>query len=277
MFRALLNVLTCVLVHHPYRIPTIGTKEDIEASTAKKLREFYDTYYWPNNATLAVYGDVDTATVERLVIKHFGSIQSSPHSIPLMNVIEPPQSGPRTCEIKKPVGISIVELAHKTPAATHSDYPAIVGLVTILAGSFSARLQRLLVDSGLVSDIHTMLLPTIDPSSTSLIVSLAGSTKPQRVLDIMRREIATIAQHGVTTRELKSAVTRILGSLASERDGVMNEVSSVSEAVAAGDWTLAYRGEAQVQALTCRDIQRVAQTHFVPSQETTGILTNTLS
>jgi zinc protease len=43
---------------HPYRVATIGFKEDIEASTALKLREFYDCFYWPNNATLSILGDV---------------------------------------------------------------------------------------------------------------------------------------------------------------------------------------------------------------------------
>ena len=56
---------------HPYRIPTIGTKEDIEHSTAAKLREFYDTYYWPNNATLSVMGNVPWKEVEKLVLKYF--------------------------------------------------------------------------------------------------------------------------------------------------------------------------------------------------------------
>ena len=270
------TVMETTFSTHPYRIPTIGTKEDIEHSTAATLRTFYNTFYWPNNATLAVFGDARRPDLEAMVVKYFGSIPSSPNSIPTMNTVEPAQMKHRTCTIQKPVGISIVELAYKTPPCNHEDYPAIATLVTILAGGFSARLQRSLVDSGLASDIHIMLLPTIDPSSTSLIVSLAGKTKPETVLSMIRAEIASITKDGVTHPELRSAKTRILGQLSQERDGAMNEISTVSEAIAAGDWTLAYRGETQIKAVTRKDVQRVARTYCIQSQETAGILINTL-
>jgi zinc protease len=261
---------------HPYRIPTIGTKEDIENSTAKTLRNFYDTYYWPNNATLAVVGDVSKADLEKLVRRHFGPVPMSPHPIPTMDTVEPQQLEPRSCVIEKPVGISIVEIAHKTPAADDPDYPAVAALVTILAGGFASRLQHTIVDTGLASDIHILLLPTIDPSATSLIVSLTEKSTPEKVLGLIRAAIHAIAEIGVSRAELKRAQTRILGQLSHDRDGAMNEVSALSEAVAAGDWTLVYRSEEQIKALTLRDIQRVAATYFISNNETSGILINTL-
>ncbi|MDB5188328.1 MAG: hypothetical protein JWO50_848 [Candidatus Kaiserbacteria bacterium] len=261
---------------HPYRIPTIGTKEDIENSTAKTLRDFYDTYYWPNNATLAIVGDVSKSDVEALVLKYFGAVPQSPNSIPTMDTVEPEQLEPRSCIVKKPVGISIVEIAHKTPAASDPDYPAVAALVTILAGGFASRLQQTIVDTGLASDIHIVLLPTIDPSSTSLIVSLTEKGTPEQVLGLIRAELNAVVEIGVTRAELKRAQTRILGQLAHDRDGAMNEVSALSEAVAAGDWTLVYRSEDDVKALTVRDIQRIAKQYFIPNNETSGTLVNTL-
>jgi zinc protease len=52
---------------HPYRIPTIGTREDIEGITTLKLRRFYDAFYWPNNATVSVVGDIEIGDALELV------------------------------------------------------------------------------------------------------------------------------------------------------------------------------------------------------------------
>ena len=189
-------VMSTAFTTHPYRIPTIGLKEDIEGSTAAKLREFYDQFYWPNNATLAVFGDVSPDELEKLVIKHFGSIPSSPHSIPVMTIIEPVQIEPRSCEIRKPAGVSIATLAYKAPRATDSDFVPIFMLATILAGGFSSRLQKRIVDKGLAAEIHTAVFPLYDPGTMSFTATVGKNVKPKRVLDIMRRELQAVARKG---------------------------------------------------------------------------------
>ena len=63
---------------HPYQNPIIGYKNDIESITVGKLRNFYDTYYWPNNAVLTVIGGFDKATTLSAIKDHFGTIPRSP-------------------------------------------------------------------------------------------------------------------------------------------------------------------------------------------------------
>ena len=270
------DVLATAFTTHPYRIPTIGSKEDIEQSTATTLRRFYDTFYWPNNATLAVIGDIDRTTLELLVVKYYARIPQSPHTIPTMDIQEPSQEKPYTTSLKHPAGVSIVAVAYKTPEATHADYPAIMYLMTILAGSFAARLQRLLVDTGRAANVQPMLLPTVDPSMTTLIVTLADGTAPESVRDTIRATLADIGEKGVTTAELKSTRTRLLSQISAEHDGCMNEVASVSEAVAAGDWTLTYRMKEIISSVSQSDIKRVTRTYFTEISETFGTLINTL-
>lgn len=269
-------VLGTAFTTHPYRIPTIGSKEDIEHATAATLRHFYDTFYWPNNATLTVIGDIDRDTCEALVVKYFAGIPCSKHLIPTMDTREPPQEIPRRVQIDKPTGVSIVEVAYKTPEATHADYPAIIYLVTILAGSFSARLQRALVDSGHAANVDSMLLPTIDPSITSFVVTLADETTAESVHASVRAALFQICSQGVTAQEVKATRTRLMSQLSTDRDGCMNETMAVSEAIAAGDWTFAYRIEKLINTVTKADIERVAHTYFTETNETLGILHNTL-
>ena len=265
-------VTAAVYTTHPYRIPTIGTKEDIEHSTAAKLREFYDTYYWPNNATLAIMGDVSRIEIETLVLKEFGPIPHSPHEIPTMTVVEPQQTKARSVSLVKPMGVSIGILAYKVPEATHKDLPALQVLAVILGGGFGSRLQKALVDKGLAADVAARVLALHDPGTMECIAHCANRVKPQRVINVMREEIAACAKKAPTRTEIAHAQERIFAEIAKERDGVFIEVLVVSEAIAAGDWTLAYRLEDLIKKVTPSDIVRVAKTYLSPKQETSGVL-----
>lgn len=270
------EIMQTAFTAHPYRIPTIGLKEDIEGSTAGKLREFYDRFYWPNNATIAVFGDVSAAEMERLVVKHFAPIPSSPRPIPQMSAVEPEQMAVRSCEVRKAAGVSIATLAYKIPHATDPDFAPVYMLSTILAGGFSSRLQKALVDRGYASEIAHITPAAFDPIIVSFTGTAAEGTVPDKLLKIMRSEIARVVKSGVETAEVGRARERILSQMAEERDGIFNEIRTVSESIAAGDWTLGYRFEEQVKKTKRTDIDRVAKKYFVPSGETSGVLIDTL-
>ncbi len=133
------EVMYKAFTKHPYRIPTIGLKEDIEGSTAAKLREFYNVFYWPNNATLSVFGDVTWKEVEREVLKYFGPIPTAPHPIPQLKVHEPKQTAKRSVRVKKAMGVTIAELMYKVPEGRHADFAAVYVLTAIVAGGFASR------------------------------------------------------------------------------------------------------------------------------------------
>jgi zinc protease len=261
---------------HPYRIPTIGTKEDIEGSTAAKLREFYDTYYWPNNATLAVFGDIEPAEMERLVVKHFAKIPRSPHEIPPFTPVEPAQKTARACSLKHAAGVSIASIAYKIPEARHGDYPAIYALATILAGGFSSRLQEKLVDKGMAADVSVMVPAWHDPTVLTFTTTAAPGVTPQKLLELMRRETRNVARDGISSAELSRAKARIASAGSLERDGVFNEIRMVSEGVAAGDWTFAYRFEDDIAALTTRTVNAAAKKYLTAAGETAATLIDTL-
>src|SRR3989442_7756697 len=64
---------------HPYKHPTIGSMVDLEAASIADVREFHDTYYVPENATLTVVGDFDPALTLQLIVKYFGRVPKAPH------------------------------------------------------------------------------------------------------------------------------------------------------------------------------------------------------
>ncbi len=266
------EVMYKVFTKHPYRIPTIGLKEDIEGSTAAKLRTFYDTFYWPNNATLSVFGDVSWKEVEKYVLKYFAPIPASPHNIPQLKVKEPEQTSARSVSLTKQMGVSVAQYSFKVPPGRHKDYPAIYLLAMILAGGYSSRMEQHIVDTGLASEVSTFCHPLFDTGITNFTAQCAEGVAPKKVAQAIRKEIDAVINDGVTKEELSYARERILSQGAASRDGVFNEIRVVSESVAAGDWALAYIIEQATARVTPADIRRVAKKYFSKFKETVGLL-----
>ena len=96
-----------------------------------------------------------------------------------------------------------------------------------------------------------------------------------KIIERMRAEITKAKRSGISASELNRARTRLLSQIADERDGIYNEMRSVSESIAAGDWTLGYRFEEQIRKLRAADINAAINTYLLPAGETSGILIDT--
>lgn len=262
---------------HPYHHPTIGWKEDIEFSTAKKLREFYDTFYWPNNATLTLIGDISLDEAKEKAAKYFGKIPRASHEIPEMRVKEPPQEGPRFVEIRKPGAVSAAMLAYKVPEGTHADTPALILLSAILGGGLSSRLVQKLVDTGLAADISVSVHPSRDPGLLMISVHAGDGVKPQKLLELIRKELDALKGPKPPSKgELVRAKEKFRAEAMFGRDGALRETRILTEAIAAGDWKLAYELEEKVADVTPKDVARVAKTYLRTEGETSGILIGTV-
>jgi zinc protease len=214
--------------------------------------------------------------VERLVVKYFAPIPPSPHVIPKMITIEPTQIKSRACEVHKAAGVSIAMLSYKSPSAIDPDFVPLYVLGTILAGGFSSRLQKALVDRGLAAELAISMPATHDPSLISITATAADGVSAKKLLQVMRTQIAKVVKVSVEQVELARARERILSQMAEERDGVFNEIRTVSESTAAGDWTFGYVFEEKIRIVKRADIHRVAKKYFTHKCETTGILLDTI-
>ncbi len=258
-------------VAHPYRHPTIGWKSDIENVSVSALRTFYDTFYWPNNATVTVIGDVEASRVLALLKKHFARVPRSPHPIPTLYTLEPEQEGPRHVEIRRPKQTSnIASLGYKIPHGTHQDIAALHVLTKVLMGGKSGRLHRVLVDTGLSSGVDIFDHPFHDPGLYVTHVTLTRKLTHKRALDILRREFERIARRGVTPIELGRAKRQALVEFAYLRDGIYKEASVLNEAIALGDWTFYTSYLSSLEKVKCHEVQAVVRKYLIPSCETSA-------
>jgi zinc protease len=254
----------------PYHHPVIGWKSDIEHVPIAKLREFYDTFYWPNNATVTVIGDVEPAATLTLIKKYYGVYSHSPAPIPVIYTEEPAQSGERRVIVKRPGELGTVIIAHKVPNGRDADQPALDMLDAILSSGKNARLYRALVDQGLAlnagagTDLHR------DLSLHTVFASLAPGTTHTQVEKALWAEITKIKTDGVTAAEVSRVKQQYIAADAYKRDGTAATAAEINEWIAVGDWTLYVSFPQKVQLVTPADVQRVAKQYLTDDQSTTG-------
>jgi zinc protease len=264
------EVMEAAYVALPYHHPTIGWKSDIEHVPQPKLREFYDTFYWPNNATLTVVGDVETDAVLGLIKKYYGVYPHSPAPIPAIYTEEPAQSGERRVVVKRPGELGAIIIAHKVANGRDADQAALEMLDAILSSGKNARLYRSLVDQGLALSAGSGTDVLRDLSLHTLYAALTPGTTHEQVERALLAELNKIKTSGVTPAEVASVKQQFIAEDAYKRDGTAAVASELSEWIGVGDWTLYITFPQRVQQVTPADVQRVAKQYFGADQSTIG-------
>jgi zinc protease len=264
------HIWASAYVAHPYHHSTIGWLSDIEQVPVSRLQEFYDTFYWPNNAVLSVVGDFNKKETLSLIARYFGVHRRSPHSIPEPYTQEPQQLGKRFVEVNRAGTQRIVGLAYKVPEALHPDTPALIALNGVLSSGTTSRLHKALVDTSVAASVQSFYVPLKDPSLMITYVTLHEHTSHEEVTTRLRRELRKVRTKGVTKRELRRVLRSIQTDMARARDGHYAMLSSLNEAIAVGDWKYYFDMPKKLEKVRPLDVQRAAQTYFVETQETLG-------
>jgi zinc protease len=264
------EVSAAAYVALPYHHPTIGWKSDIEHVPISKLHDFYDTFYWPNNATITVVGDIDKAATLKMVQQYYGVYTHSPQPIPIIYTEEPAQTGPRRVIVKRPGELGTVVIAHKVPNGRDADQPALEVLDAILSSGKNARLYRALVDQGLALNAGSGTDLRYDLSLHTLYASLAPGAAHAQVEKALLAEVDKIKSDGVTAAEVARVKQQFLAAEAYKRDGTSAVASEINEWIAVGDWTLYVTFPQKVEQVTPADVQRAAKQYLNEDQSTTG-------
>lgn len=264
------NIWATAYQAHPYHHSTIGWRSDIENVSTERLKEFYNTFYWPNNATVTIIGDFDQEDALKLVKKHFGKNKKSPHSIPEMYTTEPEQQGPRRLVVKRKGETGIVGIAHKSPAGISDDTYSLQILSKVLGGGKSSRLYKKIVDKGLATGFFMWDFPFKDNGLFATYVFLTPGTDHKTVEQIVLDEYENIRKNGVEEEEIDRAKAQIRSEIAFSRDGSYSVASALNEAIAIGDWKFYTTYNEKIAAVSTTDVQQAAKKYLVENQSTTG-------
>ncbi len=275
---------------HPYHHPTIGWRADVEGVPTSRLKEFYDTFYHPNNATVILVGDFERDAALDLIKEHFGSYETPAHPIPEVYTEEPPQQGERRLVIRRAGELAIVQIAFHTPGvlgqmnvlsneelaeraanppAGNDIYPLVV-LSVALSHGITSRLYQALVETELAVDANSNADQHRDPGLFNLYATVTPGVEPGKVEETMLEELRKVIEEGLTAAEVEKAQQQIIAQVAYSRDGTFNIAMQMSEAEAVADWRFYKDYEANIKRVTPADIQRVAQTYFTEDNRTVG-------
>lgn len=264
------NIWATAYQAHPYHHSTIGWRSDIENVSTERLREFYNTYYWPNNATATIIGDFEKEDALKLVKKYFGRNKKSPDAIPKVYTTEPTQEGSRRLTIKRKGETGIVGVAHKSPPGLGEDTYSLQVLSKILGGGKSSRLYRTIIDKGLATGMYMWDFPFKDNGLFITYVFMTPGTEHAKVEALILDEYENIKNNGVDNEEIGRAKAQINSEMAFSRDGSYSIASALNEAIAIGDWKFYTTYSEKIAAVTAEDIKNVANKYLLEDQSTTG-------
>ncbi|MCV2487677.1 insulinase family protein [Flavobacterium sp. SH_e] len=257
-------------IAHPYHHSTIGWKSDIENAPIEVLKNFYNTYYWPDNATLTIIGDFKKDNVFELIEKYFGKITKAPKVMPQPYTEEPQQYGARKIVVKKPGELGVVNKAYKIPGALHEDLPALNILAQIIGSGPSAILNKTFVDTRMGIYSYASATNFKEVGLFTIGVGFPTTSKHEDIDAKISEVVAKIQKEGVTQDEVNRVVAKISAQTILARDGSGVIASALNEAIASGDWTDYITGVDRLKKVTPADVLRVANKYLVEDQSTTG-------
>jgi zinc protease len=248
---------------HPYYANVIGSHADIESARLKDVREFFKTYYAPNNASLAIVGDINKAQAKALVEKYFGPIAAGP-PVPKLNVTTPPVTAERREVVTDQVELPRVYMAWLTdPIYKPGDAEADL-LAMILGGGKSSRLyKRLVYERQIAQDVAVTQNSLILGSVFQIQATAKPGVKPEDLEKAINEELDAVRKDGVTPEQLSRArnviQTRIVQGLETLGGfgGVADRLNQYNHYL--GDPSYLAKDLARYDRATPAAVQKVAQ------------------
>jgi zinc protease len=260
-------------VVHPYRLPTIGFAEDIQRLTARDLQGWYDAYYRPNNAILAVVGDFEASALLEKIRTRFGDIPRGADP-PRVTVREPEQRGERRVWLRKEAQLPVVFAGYPTPNHRSEDAYALEVLSTVLSGGRTSRLYRRLVyEERLALEVggdYSRL--TLDPDTFSFHVTVLPERTVEEAERALLAEVERLHTELISEEELQRARNQLEAAYLFGQDSVYSRSATLARYELLGGWRLREAYLPGIRAVTREDVQRVAERYLVADHRTTAIL-----
>ncbi len=250
-----------------YKHSVIGSMEDLNAATVDDVASFFRTYYAPNNAVVAIVGDVDTTATLAKVEKYFGSIPRQPSPMPV-DLSEREMNGERREVIQDPLArVARLSIGYRIPPATHADWPALSAAGQILGGGESSRLyQRVVKDKEICTSIGSGAGSRVGPGIFTITCTLRPGKNIADAETAIEEEINQMRTTAVTPEELQ----RI--RISSRRGAVSLRESSIGRAQSLADNAAIYNDPnrinttpEKVSSVPAADVQRVTSTYLKTS------------
>jgi len=259
-----------VFTTHPYKHVPIGSMADLDAATVDDVRDFYSTFYVPENATLTIVGDIDSAQATALINQYLGRVPKAARPVPRDIPKEPPQTAERRVTLKEPWPLPAVVVAYHITYDGHPDsYPLHIAGKVLSDGQSSRIYKRLVYEQQLA--VAAFGGPNLieDPNLFYAVAIVQPGRTPGQVIDGLIAEFDRLKSEPITERELQRTKNQFARDYILNRESDQDKARVLSHAVVIHHDIRTADGEFDIfQSLTAADVQRVAKTYFTASNRT---------
>ncbi|MGH7999821.1 MAG: M16 family metallopeptidase [Brasilonema sp.] len=280
-------VMRAAFPNRTYGLPVGGTKADVQQFTVEQVRNYYKTYYSPDNATLVITGDFATEPVLKTVQQTFGKVakrakEDKETKENSSKTPSPSSSGTSTAKkspivLKQPGSAALLQVLYPLPNINHPDVPAIDVMDAILTGGRSSQLYQALVESGLASSVSASPSELIEPGWYEINVTAAPAQQLSKIAQVLQQSLTKLQHKQVTTEELNRAKTQLQASFILGNQDITSQATQLGyDQTVAGDYRYVERYLKAIAKVTPADIQQVAKTYLNPAKQTIGLFEPTL-
>lgn len=249
---------------HPYQWVPIGSLEHLNQAKIEEFRDFYKTWYVPNNATLSIAGDFDIKQAKAWINKYFSDIPKGTKEIVRPTVVEPEKNKEIRDTVYDNVQLPAVMMGYHTPAQGTDDAYAVEMLAQILSQGNSSRMQKSIVDEQQKAlFVGAFPFPTEDPG-LSLMFGIANMGVAINDLeDAINKEIEKVQNELISEEEFQKLKNQIENDIISKNakvEGIAENLANYH--VYYGDANLINTEIERYMKVTREDLKRVANKYF---------------
>jgi len=261
---------------HPYHHPIVGHIADLYEITRQDVEDYFNTYYCPNNLTIAIVGDVKSQEVKKMAETYFGRIPRG-EDPPRVRTKEPEQWGERIVKVEAQ-SQPVVILGYHRPDVNHQDDAALNALANIIGQGKSSRLYTQMVKEKKIA-IQTGAFNGWPgdkfPNLIAFYAFPAQGKTAEECLEVINQEIDHIKNELVSEEELikfkNSTKMQLIGQMKSNSQ--MATLLAYTDVVN-GDWEKVFTLLDEIDQLKAEDIKEVANRYLMTKNRTIGQIVN---
>jgi len=250
---------------HPYKHSTIGSMTDLGAASIDDVRDFYNTYYVPENATLALVGDFDTAQAVQLVTQYLGRVPKAERPVP-RDIPKEPQTREKRVTVQETWPLPVVVVAYHITHDGHPDsYPLHIASKVLSDGQSSRIYKKLVYETGIALAASGEANIIEDPNLFYAVAFVQPGHRPEEAVDALIAEFDKLKAQPIAERELERAKNQFARDYILGRESNQQKAQQLAHALVIHKDIKTADGEFDIfQKLTTADIQRAARTYFTP-------------
>jgi predicted Zn-dependent peptidase len=247
-----------------YKHSVIGSMADLDAATVEDVQQFFKTYYAPNNAVLALAGDLDTKETLAKVKKYFGGIPRQPAPKPV-DLTEPEKMGERRTRVEDNLARAArIEIAYRIPEITNADTRALLVAASVLGSGESSRLyQNLVKEQELVALVGCVVDGRAGPSTLRIVAFVRPGKAVRDVEASISEEVAKLSSDPVSDKELERVRSSIKRAIPPSRESMLSVAIGLADDTALFNDPNRINTESEKRlAVTAADIQKAAKAYL---------------